>query len=344
MQAHRGVIRAGLVVLGLSQLLIGLWALVDTAGWFGSFPGPFASDWLPAYGGYNEHLAVDAGAFFAATGVMLLLAAAWMERRLVQAALIAYLVFQVPHTVYHLGADDVLPTGDRIASDVALGSTLVVAALLLWLAGRSEQRPARSSAASGNGVARIAPKNTGLLARFGSWYARRQYGGEVTPGGVFAHHPKLAIGYATMELTVERSRTVDEKLKYLGEIRAAQVVNCEWCMDFGSKLGRESGVTDEQLLEMARYRESDAFDPLEKLVLDYATAMSRSPAAVDDAMFARLAEHFDEPQLVELTTAIAIENFRARFNHATGMAPQGFSEGMVCVVPETAPLSSAPVR
>lgn len=343
MQAHTGVIRIGLIALGITQLGVGLWALLDTGGWFGSFPGPFASDWLPAYGGYNEHLAVDAGAFFAATGILLLLAAVWMERRLIQAALLTYLVFQLPHTIYHLDADDVLPGGDRIASSVALVSALAAAALLLGLTRARQRRPGTRRATPGNGAARITPKTTGIVARFGSWYARREFGSEVTPGGVFAQHPTLALGYGAMEMAVERSNRVDKQLKDLAETRAAQVVECEWCMDFASMLCRNHGIGDEQLTEMARYQDSDAFSPLEKLVLDYASAMSRTPAQIDDELFARLAEQFDEAQLVELTTAIAIENFRARFNQATGIAPQGFSEGMVCVVPEaaSAPISTA---
>jgi len=55
---------------------------------------------------------------------------------------------------------------------------------------------------------------------------------------------------------------------------------------------------------------------------------------VPDELFARLREHFDEAQIVELTAAIAIENFRARFNNALGIGPSGFSEGMFCPVPE----------
>jgi alkylhydroperoxidase family enzyme len=84
---------------------------------------------------------------------------------------------------------------------------------------------------------------------------------------------------------------------------------------------------------MPRYRESEAFDDLEKLVLDYATAMSHTPAEVTDEMVDRLKEHFDDAQLVELTNAIAIENLRARFNNALDLEPQGFSEGAYCVVP-----------
>jgi alkylhydroperoxidase family enzyme len=87
------------------------------------------------------------------------------------------------------------------------------------------------------------------------------------------------------------------------------------------------------------------FDDLEKLVIDYATAMSSTPAMVSDELFAALREHFDERQLVELTNVIALENLRARFNSAFDMTPAGFSEGMVCAVPEPRDVSKieAPV-
>ncbi len=71
-------------------------------------------------------------------------------------------------------------------------------------------------------------------------------------------------------------------------------------------------------------------------MIDYAAAMSRTPSEVDDELVARLRERFDDAQLVELTNVIAIENLRARFNHALGLEPQGFAEGAACVVPELA--------
>ena len=76
------------------------------------------------------------------------------------------------------------------------------------------------------------------------------------------------------------------------------------------------------------------FSPVEKLVLDYGTAMTLTPVDVPDELFAALREHFDEAQLVELTAAIAWENYRARFNHAFGIEAQDFSKGAYCPLPE----------
>src|SRR5262249_42223657 len=115
---------------------------------------------------------------------------------------------------------------------------------------------------------------------------------------------------------------------------------CEYCIDIGSSIARRSGLSDEQLLALPTYRDSNLFSDLEKLVLDYASGISATPVDVSDELFAALSEHFDERQLVELTSIIALENFRGRFGLALGIGAAGFSEGMVCAVPETRPTSN----
>jgi alkylhydroperoxidase family enzyme len=99
-------------------------------------------------------------------------------------------------------------------------------------------------------------------------------------------------------------------------------------------VGRANGVTEAQLLDLARYRESDAFSALEKAVLDYAVALSQTPANASDELVKRLREDLSDEQLVELTANIAWENFRARFNRGFDVAAQGFSEGKICPIPE----------
>lgn len=82
------------------------------------------------------------------------------------------------------------------------------------------------------------------------------------------------------------------------------------------------------------YERSTAYTPLERLMIEYAVEMTKTPVEVPDALFAALREHFDEAQIVELTAAIAWENYRARFNHALDVGSQGFSEGAYCPLPE----------
>jgi alkylhydroperoxidase family enzyme len=93
-------------------------------------------------------------------------------------------------------------------------------------------------------------------------------------------------------------------------------------------------VTEAQILALPHYRESDAFDEREKLVLDLAVAMTRTPADVPRPLMAALGAFFDETQLVELAAAIAWESYRARFNRAFDVRSVGYSEGAACALPE----------
>lgn len=102
-------------------------------------------------------------------------------------------------------------------------------------------------------------------------------------------------------------------------------------------MGRALGITDEQLADLPRFAESAAFSELEKLALRYAQAITATPVEVPEELFAALRKHFDEGQMVELTAAIAWENYRARFDHALGIEAMGFSEGAACALPERAP-------
>jgi alkylhydroperoxidase family enzyme len=68
-------------------------------------------------------------------------------------------------------------------------------------------------------------------------------------------------------------------------------------------------------------------------VLEYADGMTRAPVEIPAPLFARLREKFSDAQLVELTSAIAWENYRARFDHALGIEGENFAEGAVCAMP-----------
>ena len=101
-------------------------------------------------------------------------------------------------------------------------------------------------------------------------------------------------------------------------------------------MGRRAGVSEAQLKALPDFENSGEFSATEKLVLRYAIAMTKTPLEVPDALFEALGKVFDERQLVELTSAIAWENYRARFDHAFGIEAEGFYEGALCLLPSKA--------
>ena len=98
-------------------------------------------------------------------------------------------------------------------------------------------------------------------------------------------------------------------------------------------MGRKTGISAEQIANLNNYRTDFNFSETEKLVLEYADEMTRTPVEVSEALFARLREKFSNAELVELTSAIAWENYRARFDHAFGIEAENFADGAVCALP-----------
>jgi alkylhydroperoxidase family enzyme len=191
----------------------------------------------------------------------------------------------------------------------------------------------------------VAPKDAGLSVKLAYWYMRRAmkqmtgsepaHGTGIEPIEIWAHQPKMLSGMGKMEGAVRKGNSLDDRLKYLVEAKGASMIGCEYCLDLGSAVCRNSGLADEELLDLLRYRESKRFSEREKAALDYTVAVMRTPVEVSDELFARLQEHFSDEQLVELTALLTIVNHH-RFNAAFGIEAAGFSEGSVCMVPEPA--------
>ena len=158
-------------------------------------------------------------------------------------------------------------------------------------------------------------------------------GSGIEPIELWAHQPKMMSSMGRFQGAVRKGKSVDERLKNLIELKGAQMIGCEFCVDLGSQICRNSGFSDEELLALPRYRQSDLFTEREKLALDYTVAVMRTPVEVTDELFARMKEHFSDSQLVEITALLMVVNLD-RFNAAFGVGSAGFSEGMVCVPPD----------
>jgi 4-carboxymuconolactone decarboxylase len=155
-------------------------------------------------------------------------------------------------------------------------------------------------------------------------------GSGMEPMEVWAHQPKMMMGMGKFNQAIRKGKSVDERLKNLVELKGAQMIGCEYCVDLGSQICRNSGFSEDELLALPRYRRSDLFTEREKTALDYAVGVMRTPVDVSDELFARMKEHFTDEQMVELTALLALVNLD-RFNAAFGIGASGFSEGMVCV-------------
>src|ERR1700742_4018343 len=189
----------------------------------------------------------------------------------------------------------------------------------------------------------LSDQDAGLGAKIAYFFTKRRFkqmtGLETAtmlePLRMYAYIPKLLNAYGRLEMAESKMDILSPRHRALAELKAATTVRCEYCIDLGSQIARQWGITDEELLGMADYQNAQCFSAVDKLILQYATAISRTPVEVSDELFDALRAHFDTAQLVGLTHVITLGNLRARFNIALDIGSSGFSGDRVCALPET---------
>jgi alkylhydroperoxidase family enzyme len=86
----------------------------------------------------------------------------------------------------------------------------------------------------------------------------------------------------------------------------------------------QAGASEDKIQQVEQAATSPLFSERERVALAYAEVMTVTGQKVTDELFARVRQHFSEPEIVELTAAVALENFRSKFNTALGIEAQGF--------------------
>jgi alkylhydroperoxidase family enzyme len=86
----------------------------------------------------------------------------------------------------------------------------------------------------------------------------------------------------------------------------------------------QAGAGEDKIREVPTWRESGLFSDMERDALEYAERMTITGERVGEELWARLRRQFSEGQMVELTAAVALENFRSKFNVPLGVEAQGF--------------------
>ena len=130
------VIRAALAALAVTSLVLGVWASFAPRSFYDDFPGG-GHTWVADDGPYNEHLVRDFGALNLAITVVTVFALVALGRVLVTAVAVAWLVYQVPHLVYHARHLDVFPsTSDKVSTIASLALAVVLPVIVLIYARR----------------------------------------------------------------------------------------------------------------------------------------------------------------------------------------------------------------
>jgi AhpD family alkylhydroperoxidase len=177
---------------------------------------------------------------------------------------------------------------------------------------------------------------TGVYGALLKTMSRRMLGQVPDAAGVMWHYPAVFKDMMRFGRRTESWNRLDPTLASLATMAAAATVGCSFCLDLHYFMSHNRGLDEAKAREVPRWRESTAFTPLERKVMDYAEAMSQTPPAVTDEMSAALLEELGAPALLELTARIGTMNMTARGNVALGIRSQEFSAS--CGLP---PLATA---
>ena len=134
--------------------------------------------------------------------------------------------------------------------------------------------------------------------------------------GVFAHVPSALKHIMGMLLELREQKNVRYRYIELAIVAVSKLNACDYCVGHHKPLLEVEGVSPAGADRLLDYGDHPELDEVDKLVVEYAIAVTETPQRIRDNMFERLRQHFSEAQIVELTLRIALCGFFNRFNDA----------------------------
>lgn len=129
------------------------------------------------------------------------------------------------------------------------------------------------------------------------------------------HRPEIAKAFISLNMAVMNNKgRVTSALKRLVGYVSSNAAGCRYCQAHTIRAAERYGAEAEQLENVWEYRTHPAFNDAERAALDFSIAASSIPNAVDDDIQARLHEHWDEGEIVELLGVIALFGYLNRWN------------------------------
>ena len=157
-------------------------------------------------------------------------------------------------------------------------------------------------------------------------FSKKLLGRVPEPLGVYWHNRPVLKANMGLGAKAQKWDACDPSLKSFAHMAVAAQIGCSWCLDFGYFQAFNEKLDIDKAREVPRWRESTVFTPLERGVMGYAEAMTLTPPAVTDDMFAELLDQLGNAAMVELTAFIAVSNMNARGNVALGIESEGYAD------------------
>ena len=142
-----------------------------------------------------------------------------------------------------------------------------------------------------------------------------------------AHRPDTLRAFSRLFAAVMRTEQVDGALKQMVAQLASTSAGCRYCQSHTAKAAQAAGVPDEKVEALYTFETSEAFTDAERAALRLGRDAGLVPNGMTPEHFEDLRAHFDDGQIVELVSAIAMFGWLNRWNDtmATDLEDQPFA-------------------
>jgi len=169
------------------------------------------------------------------------------------------------------------------------------------------------------------PSRLPWIARLASRALAWRFGKPFPTVALLSHHPAYPVPYLFMAGIYGNGATqLDSTTRALASQLVAQLNGCAFCIDLGERVARDRGLDASKLKWVLAFRERPEYSPAERAALEYAWEATQVTARVSDETYATLTRFYTEREIIELTVAVATENFFNRLTGPLNIESQGF--------------------
>ena len=174
------------------------------------------------------------------------------------------------------------------------------------------------------------PDKIPFYLKIGIWITKQVTGKDLLPPKLLAWYPKAAISSGILESFVANGKKdLNRRILKLVRIQSSFSVSCPFCVDMNSFEFEKVGITEDEIAALQGRTDLNnvgTFSDQEKVAIEYAKCISKSPISVPTVIVEELKKHFSEREIVILATTVAQVNYWARLLQAMGVPPAGFSD------------------
>jgi uncharacterized peroxidase-related enzyme len=160
----------------------------------------------------------------------------------------------------------------------------------------------------------LPPELAGIYEQFAT-----TYGPFRNQAAVFAHVPAALRHLMPLLMELREAASLPKRYLELAIVAVSQVNACDYCVAHHKPFLAVEGFSSAGIDRLLDWRDHPELDEVDRLVVEYAIAVTERANRLPETMFARLRRHFTEAQIVELTLRIALCGFFNKFNDALGI-------------------------